>query len=105
MTGPSYTLVGHIGRPAEPGVPVLISQEWLSEVRALLATHEAGPWQGLDDGTKSRTFVPRRMRLAKHFLNAYDRAVALGDAPLVNNTGRQLQRLLSPRHPRWGAVL
>lgn len=105
MTGPSYTLAGHTGRPAEPDTPVKLSPEWLAEVRALIATHEAGPWQGLDDGTKSRAFVPRRMRLAKHFLNAYDSAVKAGDAPVIHNTGRQLQRLLSPAHPRWGRVL
>lgn len=77
---------------------------WLSDFRALISTCEKVQWQGLNDGTESRQFVPRSKRLAKHYFDLYDSARRANDEASAALMKSRLE-CMAFKHPRWGALL
>ncbi|MGI4779102.1 MAG: hypothetical protein ACRYGA_13475 [Janthinobacterium lividum] len=88
------------GNPAVSEAPT----GWLSDFRDLISTYEKVRWQGLNDGTESRKFVPRRMRLAKHYFDLFDNARLANDEASAAIMKSRLERMAF-NHPRWGALL
>lgn len=100
----------HYGAPFD-GEPVngraIDAQEcgWLSDLRALIGIFEAERWQGLNDGSESRQFVPVGKRLAKHFLDLYDGTVRTNNAAAIALVKSRLERLAVDRTSRRGGLL
>lgn len=77
---------------------------WMNDFRALVALYEKDRWQGLNDGTESRSFVPQRMRLVKHFFDLYDSACRANDEAATAIMASRLERLAFDRRSRWGGL-
>lgn len=96
------------GNAAGAGAPLLsasLTHDWMTDFRALVGIYEKQRWQGLNDGTESRKFVPIRMRLVKHFFDLYDSACLANDEASTAIMKSRLERLAFDPRSRWGALL
>lgn len=87
--------------PANSDVPM---NDWMADFRALISSYEKERWQGLNDGTESRNFVPQRMRLVKHFFDLYDSACLAKDEASTAIMELRLERLAFDPSSRWGGL-